>query len=65
MLDNARNASTPAKALRLCDNAKASIKDAENILSKRVKGQALNDDIADAHQRHGKLLTTYQSAKEL
>ncbi|KAG0009119.1 hypothetical protein BGZ80_002721 [Entomortierella chlamydospora] len=55
-LDNAHNASTPAKALLLCDNAKTSIKDAENIINKRVKGQTLNDNIANAYQRHGKLL---------
>ncbi|KAG0016085.1 hypothetical protein BGZ80_009436, partial [Entomortierella chlamydospora] len=55
-LDSAHNTSTPEKALILCGNAKASIKDAENILNKRVKGQTLNDDIANAYQRHGKLL---------
>ncbi|KAF9373232.1 hypothetical protein BGX21_004530, partial [Mortierella sp. AD011] len=55
-LDNARNARTTAKALLLCDNAKASIKDAENIINKRVKGQTHDDNIANAYQKHGKLL---------
>ncbi|KAF9163842.1 hypothetical protein BGX20_001179 [Mortierella sp. AD010] len=55
-LDNARDASTPTEALHLCSNAKSAIKDAENILNKRAKGQTLNNDIANAYQRHGELL---------
>ncbi|KAF9170928.1 hypothetical protein BGX20_008337 [Mortierella sp. AD010] len=56
-LDSARNANTPAKALLLCNNAKAMIKDAENIVGKKkTKSQAVNSDIANAYQEHGKLL---------
>ncbi|KAG0016086.1 hypothetical protein BGZ80_009437 [Entomortierella chlamydospora] len=55
-LDKARDASTPTEALHLCGNAKSAIKDAENILNKRAKGQTLNNDIANAYQRHGELL---------
>ncbi|KAG0015270.1 hypothetical protein BGZ80_009949 [Entomortierella chlamydospora] len=56
-LGSARNANVPAKALLLCNNAKAMIKDAENIAGKKkTKSQAVNSDIANAYQEHGKLL---------
>ncbi|KAF9359396.1 hypothetical protein BGX26_012404 [Mortierella sp. AD094] len=56
-LESARNATAPTKALLLCDGVKAAIKEAENIIAnKRVDGQTLNDDIANAYHEHGKLL---------
>ncbi|KAF9343741.1 hypothetical protein BGX26_005257, partial [Mortierella sp. AD094] len=56
-LEDARNANTPATALLLCDHAKAMMKDAENIVANnRASGQTLNDDIANAYHKHGKLL---------
>ncbi|KAF9998322.1 hypothetical protein BGZ79_008000 [Entomortierella chlamydospora] len=56
-LEDARNADTSAKALLFCGNAKATIKDAENIIvNKSVGGQTLNADIANAYHKHGKLL---------
>ncbi|KAF9994599.1 hypothetical protein BGZ80_007772, partial [Entomortierella chlamydospora] len=55
-LEDASNASSPAMARHHCDSAKAMIKSTENIVNKRVGGQTLNDDIANAYHKHGKLL---------
>ncbi|KAG0010930.1 hypothetical protein BGZ80_001071, partial [Entomortierella chlamydospora] len=55
-LDDARDAKTPAKALLLCGDAKALIKDAESIVNKSVGDQTFNADIANAYYEHGKLL---------
>ncbi|KAF9345531.1 hypothetical protein BGX26_003021, partial [Mortierella sp. AD094] len=56
-LENFRNSNNLAEALILCDNANAAIEDAENfVTNKRVDGQTLDDDIANAYYRHGKLL---------
>ncbi|KAG0005623.1 hypothetical protein BGZ80_005420, partial [Entomortierella chlamydospora] len=55
-LEDASNASSPAMAQHHCDNAKAMIKSAEKIINKRVGGQTLNDGIANAYHKHGKLL---------
>ncbi|KAF9402550.1 hypothetical protein BGX21_009705, partial [Mortierella sp. AD011] len=55
-LEDARDADTPAKALLLCGDAKALVKDAENIINKNVRDQTPNADIANAYYKHGKLL---------
>ncbi|KAF9355658.1 hypothetical protein BGX26_006283 [Mortierella sp. AD094] len=53
-LESARNATTPVKALLLCDSAEATLKSAEKIAaSKKVRGQNQNIEIANAYLKHG------------
>ncbi|KAG0003031.1 hypothetical protein BGZ79_001829 [Entomortierella chlamydospora] len=55
-IENARNASTPEKARWICNDAKTTIKDAGIIFTnRRVGGQTLNEDIADAYHKLGKV----------
>ncbi|KAG0008071.1 hypothetical protein BGZ80_003887, partial [Entomortierella chlamydospora] len=55
-LEDARCADSPAKKLLLCGSAKMMIEDAESIVNKSVGGHTLNNDIANAYHKHGKLL---------
>ncbi|KAF9170929.1 hypothetical protein BGX21_008172 [Mortierella sp. AD011] len=56
-LESARNATTPTKALLLCDGAKSAIKEAENIIAnKKVDDQNPSNGIANAYHKLGKLL---------
>ncbi|KAF9094660.1 hypothetical protein BGX27_001401, partial [Mortierella sp. AM989] len=55
-MDNVSNASTLGKALILCGDAKAKLKDAEAIVGKkRGRSHTLNEDLANAYYKHHKL----------
>ncbi|KAF9150758.1 hypothetical protein BGX20_005600, partial [Mortierella sp. AD010] len=56
-LENARNASSSAKAQKFCDKAETHLKNAEVIASNdQTGGQTSNERIANAYYKHGKLL---------
>ncbi|KAF9997858.1 hypothetical protein BGZ80_006913, partial [Entomortierella chlamydospora] len=56
-LSNACKGRNPTKALELASNAESILKDAEHVLaSKKVKGPALSEGVANAYHERGQLL---------